>query len=746
MKISHKKLLILFFCFSFFQPSLKAQPPSFGWVRAIGSGANTFGIAKMLLDSNKAVVATGLFSSTLDIDAGSGTFNLTSNGNQDIFVTKYTTNGNFVWAKSIGGSFDDAVMDLKKDRQGNLYLVGFYQGTVDFDPGPGVSNLTTSGFTNTFILKLDKDANFLWVKGIVGRGNTLDIDEDGNILIGGDFGATVDFDPGPGLFNMTANLTTYRDMFVMKLNNSGDFLWAKQIRNLGLSDYQQFGLETDPSGNVFFAGNFTNTSDFDPGPASVALSSNGLDDAFILKLNAQGDYMWVKQFGSTEGDKPFALEVDRQGNVFSTGEFRGTVDFDPDVAAFPLTSPTTGRCCFISKLDGAGNFVYAKNFQSGETVGMSLTIDSSNNLYISGFSGGVQNTVDFDPGPGTYNITGSVLFTVKLDPVGGFMWAAGYSPTVVGLNFESKSTVLVDQFNSVYLGGSFTGTVDFDPGPGSFIVSTGAYGVPQLYLHKLGLAPCNNSTTKVINAQACGNYALNGVNYNSSGQYYQLLTNTASCDSIIQLNLLISSVQTNLVQTSCGPLVWNGQTLRSSGNYRDTIRLSNGCDSIIILSLTVNTRPVPNLGRDTVICISDTVRLSAGTFASYLWNNGSTSSSIAVTQPGIYWVNVTATNGCSVRDSLTIALSGNCLPCADPNLIEKIYPTPFNRILTVKIKSSVCELNMDIFNAIGQLIIKGSRLQSGTNTINMEKFPASTYFYKIYNGKTILAEGKILKL
>jgi hypothetical protein len=707
MKISLQKLIILFFCLSVFQPTLTAQPPSFGWVRTVGSAGNNEEVVGMVLDSNKAVVAAGGFYNTVDFDAGSGTFNLVSNGRKDFFITKYTINGNFVWAKSIGGTQDDYVSALKKDRQGNLYLLGLYQGTVDFDPGPGVFNVSAAGGGNTFILKMDKDANFLWVKTITCRGNTLDIDDTGNIFIGGNFGGTTDFDPGPAVFNMTGNLTGVLDMFVMKLDNLGNFSWAKQIRNLTMSQHQEFGLETDPVGNVFFAGNFTNSMDFDPSAASVPLTSGGSDNTFILKLNTQGDYQWAKQFVGAASNKSFGLEVDRQGNVFSTGEFSNTVDFDPGPASFLVSAPTPQQCAFISKLDGAGNFVYAKNFQSGSTAGQALTIDSSNNLYISGY---YTNTVDFDPGPGIYNIAGSGLFTAKLTPAGDFAWAVGYSPTVVGMNFESiYSSVLVDQSNSVYFGGSFSGTVDFDPGVGSFPVSTSAYGSWDAYLHKLGPAPCNNGTKRVINAQVCSNYVLNGITYNSSGQYFQLLTNAASCDSIIQLNLTIANIQTNMSQTSCGSLVWNGQILNSSGIYRDTIHLSNGCDSVIVLNLTVNNKPLPNLGKDTVICVPDTIPLSAGTFASYLWNNGSTTSSIAVTQPGIYWINVTATNGCSARDSLTIALSGNCLSCTDSKLIEKIYPIPFNRILTVKIKSSICELSVDIYNVLGQLIMKKRR-------------------------------------
>lgn len=735
--------LSLMCCFFLFNNIAFAQPPSFSWVRTFGSAPDVEESISVGLDSNKAVIVAGQFYNTIDFDAGSGVYNISSNGSQDVFVTKYTSNGNFVWARSIGGTSADFVREMKNDRQGNLYFIGIFQSTVDFDPGPGVFNVTPVSGSNTYLLKLDKNGNFVWVQSLRVFSNTLDVDDNGNIFMGGNFGGTRDFDPGPGVFNMTGNSAVSNDMFVMKLDNSGNFVWARQLRNLSNSNsMQQFGMETDPSGNVFFAGNINDAFDFDPGPANFPVNTNGSDDAFILKLNAQGDFQWVAKFGAGGSDKAFGLEVDRQGNVLSTGQFSNTVDFDPGPGIFPLTSPTAGRSTFISKLDPSGSFVYAKNFQAGESFGQALSIDSINNLYI---SGGYRNTVDFDPGPGIYNVPNGGLYTVKLSPTGNFIWAAGYSATGPTLFESIYSTLIVEpSTNSVYYGSSFPTEVDFDPGPGIFPVAP-AGGFWDAFLHKLGPAGCNNVSRNNITAQACNFYTLNGTTYTSSGQYYQQLTNAAGCDSIIQLNLTISTILTNQAQTSCGPFSWNGKILNSSGIYRDTIRLANGCDSIVVLNLTVNIKPVPDLGPNKVICSGDTIRLSAGTFTAYVWNNGSSSASIDATLPGIYWVEVTAANGCIARDSVTIATSGSCTVCADPSLVQKVYPAPFRKTLTIEIKPSICEIKMDIYNVLGQLIMKGYSLPAGKNTLNMDRYPSAAYFYRIYSENAILAKGKILK-
>lgn len=741
MRILLRKLVFVSIVFFVSSQALIAQPPSFAWVKTAGSNTNTFETAAdMLFDADNSVVTAGTFYSTVDFDPGTGVFNLSSNGASDVVIVKYTRNGHFMWAKSIGGTFDDFVEVIKRDNQGNMYLLGRFQSTVDFDPGPAVFNQTNTGGTNTYILKLDKDGNFLWVKIFRGISNTFDIDNNGNLLIGGYFGGTVDFDPGPGVQEMTASAGVL-DMFLLKLDPAANFIWARQIRNLTNSNHQQGGLETDASGNVFFSGNFTNSLDFDPGPATVALTSTGAEDIFILKLNAQGDYQWVKQIGAAGFDKAMGMDIDGLGSVITTGRFYNTVDFDPGSGNFPLTAPTTAGCAFISKLDNAGNFVYAKNFQSGETDGLCLTTDAVNNVYL---MGSLNGTVDFDPGPGIYNITGPGGYTAKLDQNGAFVWAAGYLPTTSNSVGSIYASVKVDPLNNVYTASAFIGTVDFDPGPGSFISTSN--GLWDMFTVKLGTAPCNNPSTSIINAQACGSYTFNAVTYTSSGQYYQLLTNTTGCDSIVRLNLLLTNKETGISQTSCGPLLWNGKLLTSSGVYRDTTKLPNNCDSITVLSLTVNPKPIPNLGIDTAICNGDTIRLTPGNFTAYQWSTGSTNAFITVTQPGVYWVNVTDANNCTARDTVRIQASGTCITCTDSRLVENIYPVPARSKLIVKLSSSACQPQLDLYNALGQLLIKGYRLQPGINTVNIEWLPAAPYFYRIYFQEKILREGKLLKL
>ncbi|SVE51796.1 uncharacterized protein METZ01_LOCUS504650, partial [marine metagenome] len=230
---------------------------------------------------------------------------------------------------------------------------------------------------------------------------------------------TVDFDPGSGTTNLTSN--GGKDVFVSKLDSSGDLVWAKSFG--GTSTESGYGA-VDSSGNVYTTGTFRNTVDFDPGAGTANLTSNGIYDVFVSKLDSSGNYVWAKSFGGTNSDVGRSVAVDSSGNVYTTGYFKSTPgDFDPGSGTANLTSNGV-HDVFVSKLDSSGNYVWAKSFGgSGHDYGHSVAVDSSGNVYTTGFFNG---TVDFDPGAGTAENTstgGIDVFVSKLDSSGDYVWA-----------------------------------------------------------------------------------------------------------------------------------------------------------------------------------------------------------------------------------------------------------------------------------------------------------------------------------
>ncbi len=172
---------------------------------------------------------------TVDFDPGVGTANLTSIGSHDNFIQKLDTNGNLLWVKQMGGTGYTYVSSITTDANGNVYTVGAFEATVDFDPGIGTFNLTSVGWSDIFIQKLDANGNLLWVKQIEDTnehyGLSITTDAIGNLYTTGMFSDTVDFDPGANIFNLTS--VGNHDIFIQKLDANGNLLWVKQMGGTG---------------------------------------------------------------------------------------------------------------------------------------------------------------------------------------------------------------------------------------------------------------------------------------------------------------------------------------------------------------------------------------------------------------------------------------------------------------------------------------------------------------------------------
>ena len=227
-------------------------------------------------------------------------------------------------------------------------MIGDFRFTVDLYPGPGTYSATPVGENDAFVLKLDSVGNFLWAKTFGGAnydvGYQLSIDAFGNIYTIGSFEGTADFDPGPGTYMLTS-VGNY-DIFVQKLDPNGNFLWAKAFG--GTLQDESYSMEV-AQGNVYITGGFSGTVDFDPGAGTYNITSKGGFDAFLQKMDLNGNFLWAKTFGGTGDDAAITLNVDNWGNVYTTGGFSGIVDFDPGAGTYNLISKG-GFDVFVHKM------------------------------------------------------------------------------------------------------------------------------------------------------------------------------------------------------------------------------------------------------------------------------------------------------------------------------------------------------------------------------------------------------------
>jgi hypothetical protein len=365
----------------------------------------------------------------------------------------------FLWAKSMGGVAWDEGSGIAVDASGNVYTVGKFFGTVDFDPGPAVHNVTSAGDYEAFVCKLDPSGAYVWAVNLGGAGadagTSIAVDASGNVYTTGTFLGTADFDPGTSSYNLTSSGPSA--VFISKLDKDGNFVWARQ---LDLNN--EIKLAVDGVGNVYTTGGFYGTTDLDPGIGISNLTSAGQDDIFISKMDASGNFAWAQKIGSTGGDHGQSLAVDASGNIYVVGNYEATVDFDPGAGTSNLTS-AGGWDIFVCKFSSSGALIWAKSQGGpGYDEGRSISVDGAAGAYIY-VAGGFENTCDFDPGAGTSNLTsngGYDIFVSRLDGSGSLVWVKGMG----GAGYDMAFCVASAGSNAVYTLGTYTNTVDFDPG------------------------------------------------------------------------------------------------------------------------------------------------------------------------------------------------------------------------------------------------------------------------------------------
>ncbi len=246
----------------------------------------------------------------------------------------------------------------------------------------------------------------------------------------------------------------------LKAQNA-NFVWAKGMGGIGYDRAHEF--KVDSSGNIYSTGEFTKTADFNPGSAVYNLTADGdlqfdITDAFVSKLNNQGEFEWALRIGGISGDYGSSIDILPDGNILSTGFFSSTVDLDPGPGVINATSGP-GGAMYVLKLSPDGNLIWAKYINALRAS--KIDIDQAGNIYV---TGGFSQPFDADPDAGVTNIPSNGntdVFIGKYDPDFKLIWAK----QIGGSNTETPSGIIVDHHNNVFTYGIFSGTVDFDPGP-----------------------------------------------------------------------------------------------------------------------------------------------------------------------------------------------------------------------------------------------------------------------------------------
>ncbi len=399
------------------------------------------------LESDKAgsLFVTGQFCDSLDFDPSNGNDVQYCSGVYDAFIQKIDTAGNHIWVRTFGGSGYDQGIELALGNQGNVYATGWFVDTFDLNLTSGTTQLATPE-QQSYCIKVDQNGNFDWVYAteyVSGTVTTNDIyvDNNENVYIVGDFDGTIDFEMGVG---QDIHTSTNASTFIVKLNNAGVFQWVRIIE--GDNSYGA-SIKTDLNGGVYACGNFQGTIDMDPGTAIESVTSAGAKDGFLLKLDANGNYLWNRITGGTGIDHTIYIDVDDAGNIYSTGIYRDLVDLDPSSGTQNEQSNGMGDIfwqCFNE--NGAFQWAYSAGGSASDFPNK-IEIDQDWNIVTAGrFSG----TVDFDPTSGTLDLssTANSMFLHKMQPPCSIATSLSYTNGILIAGAGNSSYQWIDCGNS----------------------------------------------------------------------------------------------------------------------------------------------------------------------------------------------------------------------------------------------------------------------------------------------------------
>lgn len=467
------------------------------WVKTNYSWQSTEEIkaAAMVVDDSGNTYTFGNFWNTIDFDPGPGTYYLTAQNNFDTYVRKLDSNGQLLWVIVLGGPEDDTALGMAIDNNQHILVTGYFKDTVDFDPGPGITQLVAHESTlgNAFAVKLDLDGNLVWAKAFSGsyhsRVKTAVFNANSECFLVGEFSVEIDVDPNGGT---AINTTNYGGVFVTKLAANGDFIWGGSFPGEGWNE--SYGIDDTPDGGCVITGHFADTTDFDPGPGVHLVSPDIISHIFLVKLTGSGNLDWVKKYGAKYFHSPGSIAVSDQGNYYMTGDYSDTTNFNP--LGTPQELIATGRNTFILKLDSSGNFLWVKGVDGDYNFPEKILLDANENCII---TGSFTFEISFNSGALTFNspLWNADAFALELSPSGDFKWAF----TIPSNSLSSITGLGKDAAGNLYVGGNFFGTTDFDPGPGTTAVAASPQD-PNIFTLKL------NTTLAVKDISSSGVYSI----------------------------------------------------------------------------------------------------------------------------------------------------------------------------------------------------------------------------------------------
>ncbi|HLP56142.1 MAG TPA: T9SS type A sorting domain-containing protein [Fluviicola sp.] len=642
---------------------------NFIWAKQFGGTASD-NLNSVVINESDEIFLFGGFSGTVDLDPGAGQYLLspTDDGSYSTgFIVKLTPNGDFVAARKLATG-----ARIVLDQQKNVILYGVFNGTIDFDPAPaGIHNITAvpsyNNIYNHYIVKLDSILDFKWARSFQSkRYDNLDrlrVDSVGNIYVVGNFHESLDFDLGPGSYNLQSSylpptIANFADVFMAKYDPDANLIWAKRIGN-EFHDYPSDFI-LDEQANLYISGTFADAVagpvDFDPNSGTYLLSSNaGNGQHFHAKYTSNGEIVWANNTYAN----PDLLSMDNKGNLFVAGRIGSlslpsdSVDMDPGVDIFKLKS-SGGFDAYLALFDKFGDFKYAKKIGGAAEENVQCLInDDLGSIYLTGaFTSGQTNLGD-EQNPINYTSqAGLNRYFFKLNPLTGIM----------GKVFRDTNQNCIADFNE-----SGMGNVTLTIQPGNIQVTTNSIGnwfVDSLPLgnYSISITPPNNYNSNCFITQ---NFTIqdttilqNGPDFGLTADYgfiEGIVFNDLNGDCVKNVNEPVLANRSVVIQPGNQTMQTNAAGYYKSdtlalGNYTIAVDTNANWSATCVNPLTVN--PLPE--GSTIVPVNLGLRAKFGFIEGYIFNdlNGNCIKNagesglpnrLAVIQPGNQIVQTTAT-------------------------------------------------------------------------------------------------------
>jgi hypothetical protein len=665
--------------------------------------------------------------------------------------------------------------------------------TVDLDPS--ASTVTVSGAS--FVRRLTTSQQLLWAVGFGGTGttvNSLKLDNDKSVYIGGEFSQAFDVDPGSGVITVTPSGSFPKtDAFIIKLDSNGLYKWHAIVGSINNDVCKDLAFDA-VSNSIYATGSFSNTVDFDPSASTYTMTATN-KDMFVLKLNATtGAFVSAFKNAGAGDQTGNTIVCDASGDVYVSGEYGNSPDMDPSASTYTL--PTAGYLDgFVAKYNASGTFQWASSFGGPgySTLPLKSILIPGGNLILAGNFSDLQ--INYNGSFAVFNnstVGTNDIFYFSISPSTGTLTNA-YK--IGSTNEEMFGDLSIDQANNVYISGNSFGVCNTNPVGTNIVSFSSTYGGPFFtkmtgtstfdYTRAFGGGisgtTINNLNITDYNEIIIGGYfgwtanldPSPGViqNYNAGNSNVNgFLINYASCTSTV----VASPVVTNTLTAICdggyyimtassagGGINWyassTSTTVLASGTSYNTnnpftpagvysyyLTNNTGCgvSPQTVLNLTVSTIPTLTVATsNTLLCTGQQATITASGAMSYSLNNVSSPAVSVISPTTTTTYTIVGSNvGCPVT-AVTITQSvSTCtgIEEATTNNLVSIYPNPANDFITVGVADANEGTTIHIINALGELVLT-EKATSTSTTLKTENLTNGIYFVKVEskNGSAI---------